>query len=399
VALRDRGPGVHRGILGTAHHYYWVGVPAYWLPIGGFFSALEPAALWWAWRCMRTRPCAAPGCRIPTRWRCTGPWAAPSSRCSVRAAGPGPHLPRRQQVDARHADHRDARPRRVLRRLRDDHSGDDQLRTAFDDTRAPEQGTTIGYWSFWLQISGMFGMTLSFATAGIGQVYLERILGMGYLDAQLKIQVHFVMLVATGAIFAIGVGLFIYDFFRHAPRFEIDDRQSPDLQPSSRSAGDSGTGVTARTPPDREPYYLPAGDEMAVFEQCHARGLAVMLKGPTGCGKTRFVEHMAWRWGAADHHLLPRRPDGERPHRPLPDPARRHDLAGRTADPRRARRRALLSGRGGRGAAGHDGGAAFADRSPPLPARSTRQASRSRPHRLSSWSCPTTRATSACSRT
>ena len=33
------------GILGTAHHYYWVGVPAYWLPIGGIFSALEPLAL------------------------------------------------------------------------------------------------------------------------------------------------------------------------------------------------------------------------------------------------------------------------------------------------------------------------------------------------------------------
>ena len=33
------------GILGTAHHYYWVGVPRYWLPIGGLFSALEPLAL------------------------------------------------------------------------------------------------------------------------------------------------------------------------------------------------------------------------------------------------------------------------------------------------------------------------------------------------------------------
>ena len=36
---------------------------------------------------------------------------------------------------------------------------------------------------------------------------------------------------------------------------------------------------------------------MALFEQCHARQLAVMLKGPTGCGKTRFVEYMAWRLG------------------------------------------------------------------------------------------------------
>ena len=44
-----------------------------------------------------------------------------------------------------------------------------------------------------------------------------------------------------------------------------------------------------------EPFYLPAGNEVALFEQCHARQLAVMLKGPTGCGKTRFIEHMAWR--------------------------------------------------------------------------------------------------------
>jgi nitric oxide reductase subunit B len=84
----------------------------------------------------------------------------------------------------------------------------------------PERGTAIGYFAFWLQLAGMFGMTLSFATAGIAQVYLERILGLGYLDTQLKIQVHFVMLLITGAIFAVGVALFIYDFFRHAPTFE-----------------------------------------------------------------------------------------------------------------------------------------------------------------------------------
>ena len=46
---------------------------------------------------------------------------------------------------------------------------------------------------------------------------------------------------------------------------------------------------------DREPYYLPTSNEVDVFAKCHERGLPVMLKGPTGCGKTRFVEHMAWR--------------------------------------------------------------------------------------------------------
>lgn len=44
-----------------------------------------------------------------------------------------------------------------------------------------------------------------------------------------------------------------------------------------------------------EPFYLPLGSELRVFEECHAANLAVMLKGPTGCGKTRFVEYMAWR--------------------------------------------------------------------------------------------------------
>ncbi len=44
-----------------------------------------------------------------------------------------------------------------------------------------------------------------------------------------------------------------------------------------------------------EPYYQASGDEIAVFEAAHASGLPLLLKGPTGCGKTRFVEHMAWR--------------------------------------------------------------------------------------------------------
>ena len=44
-----------------------------------------------------------------------------------------------------------------------------------------------------------------------------------------------------------------------------------------------------------EPYYLPVAGEVALFEAAYASRLPVMLKGPTGCGKTRFVEYMAWR--------------------------------------------------------------------------------------------------------
>jgi len=50
-----------------------------------------------------------------------------------------------------------------------------------------------------------------------------------------------------------------------------------------------------RYPPDEAPYYVSTHDEIDIFARCHERGLPVMLKGPTGCGKTRFVEHMAWR--------------------------------------------------------------------------------------------------------
>ena len=43
------------------------------------------------------------------------------------------------------------------------------------------------------------------------------------------------------------------------------------------------------------PFYLAAGNEIALFEAAYTKRLPVMLKGPTGCGKTRFVEHMAHR--------------------------------------------------------------------------------------------------------
>jgi nitric oxide reductase NorQ protein len=44
-----------------------------------------------------------------------------------------------------------------------------------------------------------------------------------------------------------------------------------------------------------EPYYRAIGPEVTLFEAAWRQRLPVMLKGPTGCGKSRFVEHMAWR--------------------------------------------------------------------------------------------------------
>ncbi len=46
-----------------------------------------------------------------------------------------------------------------------------------------------------------------------------------------------------------------------------------------------------------EPYYRPVGDEMELFAAAYQQHIPVLLKGPTGCGKTRFVEYMAWKLG------------------------------------------------------------------------------------------------------
>lgn len=44
-----------------------------------------------------------------------------------------------------------------------------------------------------------------------------------------------------------------------------------------------------------EPYYEPVADEIEVFEAAYKNKLPVLLKGPTGCGKTRFMEYIGWR--------------------------------------------------------------------------------------------------------
>ena len=49
--------------------------------------------------------------------------------------------------------------------------------------------------------------------------------------------------------------------------------------------------------PHVEPYYVPTGDEVQLFQAAFDSKVPVLLKGPTGCGKTRFVEYMAWKLG------------------------------------------------------------------------------------------------------
>jgi len=68
-------------------------------------------------------------------------------------------------------------------------------------------------------------------------------------------------------------------------------KSSPSARPSVSAL------ATPLKQPATEPYYHAVGDEVEVFAAAAQSQLPVMLKGPTGCGKTRFVEHMAWKLG------------------------------------------------------------------------------------------------------
>ena len=58
------------------------------------------------------------------------------------------------------------------------------------------------------------------------------------------------------------------------------------------------TAFINNRPAERDvPFYQPVGNECQLFEQAYRKRLPLLLKGPTGCGKTRFVSHMAAKLG------------------------------------------------------------------------------------------------------
>jgi nitric oxide reductase subunit B len=202
------------GIIGTAHHYYWVGVPQYWLPIGGFFSALEPLVFlgmaMYAYYAMRRSGLGHPN-RLAIHWTIGSAVFSALGAGLLGLAHTWPAVNRWTHGTLitpmhGHAAFFGAYVMIVLAMITYALPG----LTGRDETKL--EGP-VGIWAFWLMVGGMFGMTMAFATAGIAQTYLERIIGLGYLETQHKIQVHFLMLLATGLLFALGVALFLWDFF------------------------------------------------------------------------------------------------------------------------------------------------------------------------------------------
>ena len=123
------GLALFSGLLGTGHHYYWIGAPGYWQWIGSLFSTLEVAPFF-TMVIFTFRWPGRPAATTRTRPRSVVARLPRDGVLRRRRLGLHAHAVIGQLLHPRHPGHRGARPSRLLRRLCDAEPGDDHLRDA-----------------------------------------------------------------------------------------------------------------------------------------------------------------------------------------------------------------------------------------------------------------------------
>lgn len=218
------------GILGTGHHYYWIGTPKYWLLVGGIFSALEPLAFLgmaiWALNMYRKKGKNHPN-KIALYWTLG---SAMMSFIGAGFLGFAHTWPAVNQwthgtlITAMHGHLAfwGAYAMLVLA----------VISYAMPNLTGRKLFTGMsGYLAFWASNIGMLGMTGALAVAGITQVYLERKLGMDFLVVQKEIIFHFIGMLLAATLFTVGITYFIVDFIRHGlPSDEAVGKNAGDLE-------------------------------------------------------------------------------------------------------------------------------------------------------------------------
>ena len=202
------------GILGTGHHYYYIGVNKIWLVVGGIFSALEPLAFLamalFAVNMYRKGEKNHPN-KLALYWTIG---ASIVSFVGAGLLGFAHTLPQTNMythgtlVTAMHGHLAfwGAYAMIVLAII-------SYAMPNLTGRKRYESGH--GRMAFWLSNIGMIGMTVAFGVAGVVQVYLERKMKMDFMAVQKEISIHFVVLILCATMFTIGIGLFIYDFIKH----------------------------------------------------------------------------------------------------------------------------------------------------------------------------------------
>ncbi len=205
------------GILGTGHHYYWIGTPAYWQWIGSVFSAMEVIPFFamvlfvftMVWKGQREHPNKAAilwalGCAVLAFFG-AGVWGF------LHTLAPINYWTHGTQVTMSHG-HLAFFGAYV------------SLNLAFITYAMPyllnrePYNQVLNMISFWLMAGGITFMTFALTFAGAVQTHLQRVRGENFMDVQDELYLFYVMREIAGIILVIGVGLYLYSVF--VPRKE-----------------------------------------------------------------------------------------------------------------------------------------------------------------------------------
>ena len=202
------------GVLGTGHHYYYIGVNKIWLIVGGIFSALEPLAFLamalFAVNMYRKGEKKHPN-KLALYWTLG---AAIVSFIGAGLLGFAHTLPQTNLythgtlVTAMHGHLAFWGAYAMIVLAIISYSLPNMTgRKLYESSR--------GRMAFWLSNIGMIGMTVAFGVAGVAQVYLERKFKMDFMVVQKEIEIHFVVLILCATLFLTGIILYFIDFYKH----------------------------------------------------------------------------------------------------------------------------------------------------------------------------------------
>jgi nitric oxide reductase subunit B len=201
------------GILGTGHHYYYIGVPKYWLMVGGIFSALEPLAFLGI--CIYAIAVMRKGQRQhPNKLALT--WSIGCSVMSFVGAGFLGFAHTLPQVNLwTHG---------TLVTAMHGHmafwGAYGMLIFAMISYAMPNltgrnrMNSPMSSFAFWCTTIGMVAMTVAFGVAGVAQVYLERKMGLDFMQVQSEIEIHFYGLIFAASLFSLGFIAYVYEFVK-----------------------------------------------------------------------------------------------------------------------------------------------------------------------------------------
>jgi nitric oxide reductase subunit B len=201
------------GILGTGHHYYWIGTPKYWLWVGGIFSSLEPIPLLlMVWDAFRTTREARNVTNKPGLFYTVahaifnfvgaGLWGVIHTLPQVNQWTHG------TQITTAHG-HLAFYGAYVLLVV-------SMIYVTLPAIRGvKEYNPSRAYQSFWWMTISMVFIVLTITGAGMVQTYMERLMGLDYVAVKTTYNLWFWILRAIfGVGFLIGVGIFVLDYFK-----------------------------------------------------------------------------------------------------------------------------------------------------------------------------------------